>query len=126
MSQKLKLILFILLIILNVAVFLFNQRHDLARTTKAGNVQTVIINHHGFIPQHITCKHGEILSLVVRNEDGAAHNFVLEAYRIFSSDLRKGESTHIRFVPHRKGTFRFISDTPGVPEPAYEGVLYVQ
>jgi plastocyanin domain-containing protein len=121
-----KLAVLALLIILNIVAFFWNKQHDRILAIKAQGPQTIIINKHGFVPNRLVYKQGDVVSLIIHNQDDKTHNFVLADYYVFSPDLHKGETTRIQFTAVKKGNFSFVSDTPGYPELGYKGLLKVK
>ena len=119
-------ILFVLsLVVVNIAVFVWNQRHDRVFTLTTRMSHTIMITKGGFVPNKLTCKQGDTVSLVVRNTDNKVHNFTIPDYHIFSRDLQKDEFSTIEFKAIKKGSFSFVSDTPGYPENGFNGTLEV-
>lgn len=116
----------LILLAINVAVFTWNQQHGRVFTLTTQMSQTIMITKTGFSPKHLTCKQGDTVSLVIRNTDNQTHNFTLADYHIFSRDLKKDEMSTIEFQAVKKGTFTFISDTPGHPEVGFDGTLEVK
>jgi plastocyanin len=111
---------------LNATAFVWNKQHNKALPLTMRSPQTIVINKNGFLPNQLKFKQGETISLVIHNQDEKSHNFVLTDYHVFSRDLRKGETTTIKFTAVKKGNFIFFSDTSGFPETGYRGVFEVE
>lgn len=124
--RRTRLLFVLLLLAVNIAVFAWNQQHDRVFTLNTRLSQTIMITKDGFVPNKLTCKQGDTVSLVIRNTDGKSHNFTLPDYHIFSRDLQKDEVSTIEFKAIKQGTFAFMSDTPGYPENGFNGTLEVK
>lgn len=88
-------------------------------------VQTITISNAGFLPNKLTARKGEVISLTVINTDIRPHNLVIRDLQVSSIDLKPSQSTTLQFSVDQEGQFPFVSDTPGYPETGYQGVLIV-
>lgn len=88
--------------------------------------QTVTITNAGFVPNQLLFQEGDRISLMLVNSDSRPHNLVIGALKAFSANLQPNQSTTMEFAVEKKGTFDFISDSPGYPEAGYHGKLIVQ
>ncbi|WP_052947341.1 cupredoxin domain-containing protein [Aneurinibacillus tyrosinisolvens] len=121
--KKAKYMLPLFLAALNIGMFVWN--HEKTSQIQARASQTIMITSHGFTPNRLTYKQGDVISLAIHNTDDKQHNFVLGDYFIFSRNLTKGEMTTIQFTAHKKGSFTFFSDSPGHPEIGYKGEIEI-
>lgn len=113
------------LLLLNVTVFVW-KGYSSDRTHQIRAIQTITITSSGFSPNYLSFSDGDTVNLVVQNQDTKKHNFVLKDLFIFTHNLNPGESTTLKFKAYKRGTFTFVSDTPGTPEPGYKGTFVVK
>lgn len=122
--MKGKIVLPLLLLLLNVAFYLYNK--DSTQHVDTSSPKTIAISEHGFVPNELIFNKGDTISLVIRNMDRKTHNFVLPDFHIATRNLGAGDISTIQFKATKIGTFPFLSDTPGMPEPAYKGSLIIK
>lgn len=89
-------------------------------------VQTVTITNFGFMPNQLTFQEGDRISLMLVNGDTRPHNLVISEFKVFSANLQPNQSTTLEFTAAKKGTFDYISDSPGYPETGYQGKMIIQ
>ncbi|USG66701.1 cupredoxin domain-containing protein [Brevibacillus ruminantium] len=88
-------------------------------------MQTVTISNAGFLPNKLTARKGEIVSLTIINTDIRPHNLVIQELNVSSIDLKPSQSTTLQFAAAKEGQFPFVSNTPGYPETGYQGILII-
>jgi len=92
----------------------------------AVRTQTVTISSAGFLPNRITVREGDLVSLMIVNTDLKPHNFAIRDLKVVSSELKPSQSALLQFAARKKGSYAFVSDAPGYPETGYQGMLVIQ
>lgn len=92
----------------------------------ATRTQTVTISSAGFLPNRITAREGDLVSLMIVNTDLKPHNLAIRDLNISSSELKPSHSTLLQFAARKKGGYPFVSDAPGYPETGYQGLLVIE
>lgn len=115
-----------LLLLLNVSVFVYKGYGSDRTHPNIRGTEIISITPSGFSPNRIVVSKGDTVSLMVHNLDNKKHNFVLKDLYIFTHNLNPDETTSLKFKAYKKGTFPFVSDTPGKPEKGYAGVFVVK
>lgn len=92
----------------------------------ATRTQTVTISSAGFLPNRITVREGDLVSLMIVNTDLKPHNLAIHELKIASSELKPSQSALLQFSARKKGSYAFVSDTPGYPETGFQGMLIIQ
>lgn len=92
----------------------------------AARNQTVTISSAGFLPNRITVREGELVSLMIVNTDLKPHNLAIREMNVSSSELKPSQSTVLQFAARKKGEYPFVSDAPGYPETGYQGLLVIE
>ncbi|MFY0544375.1 cupredoxin domain-containing protein [Brevibacillus sp. H7] len=105
---------------------LHNQYRLQASSTTEQRVQTVTISNAGFLPSRLTYQEGDPISLSIVNADTRPHNLVIQDLQVYTANLKPNESAILQFSAAKKGTYSFVSDTPGYPEAGYRGLLIVE
>jgi len=59
-----------------------------------------------FTPNEIKVKQGDKVKIIFTNILGT-HNFILEAFNVFTKTIKDGESDTVEFTADKKGTFEF-------------------
>ncbi|WP_051331090.1 cupredoxin domain-containing protein [Aneurinibacillus terranovensis] len=121
--MKIRVVLPIILLLLNAAYYVYN--HHGSSHVEARSPQKIMITNQGFLPNRLTYKVGDTISISIHNIDIKTHNFVLKDFYIFTPDLTRGGMSTVTFQATKKGHFPFISDANGIPEPGYKGELVI-
>ena len=87
---------------------------------------TVSITDERITPNVIAVTAHQKTHLTIHNYGKKTHNFVLPAFFIFTPNLPPQQGTTVEFVPEKKGTFSYYSDTGGAPEPGLSGMFQVK
>lgn len=117
------------LIALAVTLVLLGTHHQYrlhASYPAAQRSQTITISSAGFLPNRISVREGEIVSLMVVNTDTRPHNLSIRELNVSSTELKPTQSTTLQFSAAKKGQFSFVSDSPGYPETGYLGLLVIE
>jgi uncharacterized cupredoxin-like copper-binding protein len=117
--------LFALALILGLLA-LHSQYRLQASSIAEQHVQTITITNTGFLPGRLNYQQGDQVSLAIVNRDTRPHNFVLEGCQVQSPTLKPNESTSLQFTASQRGTFLFVSNSPGDTEAGYRGVVVVE
>lgn len=117
------------LIALAVTLTLLGTHHQYRLHTSyaaAQRSQTVTISSAGFLPNRISVREGERVTLMVVNTDTRPHNLAIRELHVSSTELKPTQSTMLQFAAEKKGQFSFVSDSPGYPETGYQGVIVIE
>ncbi len=87
---------------------------------------TISITDERMVPNVIKVTAKQKTHFTIHNYGKKTHNFVLPAFYIFTPNLSPQEGTTVEFVPEKKGSFTFFSDTGGQPEPGLSGTIQVK
>ncbi|GAA4713452.1 cupredoxin domain-containing protein [Brevibacillus fulvus] len=88
--------------------------------------QPITITHSGFLPQNLHCRQGETVSLMITNIDNHVHNFTIPDLRVFSANIQPNQTATLEFKAGQKGTYLFVSNSPGYPETGYRGTVTIE
>ncbi len=75
------------------------------------HVVEVVANSRGFSPNNVSVEQGDILTLVIRSNDGRAHGFALDAFAIME-EINPRERVEISIPTQFPGTFTAYSFIP--------------
>ncbi|MFD2370466.1 cupredoxin domain-containing protein [Brevibacillus sp. GCM10020057] len=117
------------LIALTVTLALLGTHHQYRLHTSyaaSQRSQTITISSAGFLPNRISVREGEVVSLMIVNTDTRPHNLSIRDLNVSSSELKPTQSTMLQFSAEKKGQFTFVSDSPGYPETGYLGLLVIE
>ena len=86
-------------------LLLWTALASLAGVDHAQNPHTIAMTAHRFAfePNEITIKKGEPVILVIKSQD-VSHGLVIDDLGV-RTEVKKGESTEVRFDPEATGTF---------------------
>jgi len=117
--------LFLILVLLGLHSFT-STNHPSA-TVLQQKMSTISITQAGFLPNQLTKRVGEKITLMVVNQDTRPHNFTIEELHVHSATLKPGESTSLILENTlHKGVYSFISNPSGIPETGYLGQLSIE
>ncbi len=107
---------------------LWTHHHQRLHTSYAATTRshTVTISSAGFLPNQLTARAGERVSLMIVNADTRPHNLSIRDLNLSSTELKPTQSTMLQFSADKKGRFFFVSDAPGYPESGYQGMLVIE
>jgi len=117
------------LIALTVTLALLGTHHQYRLHTSyavSQRSQTVTISSAGFLPNRISAREGEHVSLMVVNTDTRPHNLSIRELNVSSTELKPTQSAMLQFAAEKKGRFSFVSDSPGYPETGFQGLLIIE
>jgi cytochrome c oxidase subunit II len=74
------------------------------RAAQTPNTISITASRFSYAPNEITVKKGEKVTLLITSAD-VTHGLVIEALGVSTTDLKKGKTTSVTFVPSITGTF---------------------
>ncbi|MCL6549089.1 MAG: cupredoxin domain-containing protein [Alicyclobacillus sp.] len=85
----------------------------------------IAITDQGFRPNRILAVINQPVHIVVVNKGRKVHQFSIPYFRIFTENLKPGQSSDVRFSPWEPGRFDMISDPSGQNRPEFRGDFIV-
>jgi plastocyanin len=83
-----------------------NPSGNVSAGPAGGNAELIVIEDRAFRPSTLEASPGEEIVVEITNEDGAAHDFAIDALKLNTGNIDPGEVATARFaVPD--GTTRF-------------------
>ena len=87
---------------------------------------TIHASAAGFEPAEIRVRAGEWVSLHLVNDDQVFHDLMLDGVENVDAPARPGQTSSIRFIIDKPGTYMFSSSVPGHTEAGMVGTLIVE
>ncbi len=111
----------LLLVLVHIAAFL-----NTSMETKAEASGIIVITNMGFVPKTLTFSEGEVVLLVIHNQDDQVHRLVIPKLNLSSPYLMKGEMATLRFTPHESGSFLYHVTASKFGDNGYTGTLIIK
>jgi len=88
-----------------------NKKATATGASSSGNGATVnlVAKDFMFEPATITATAGKPVTVAVKNEGQAEHNFTITSLKV-DKDIEKGESQTVTFTPTQSGTVQFFCE----------------
>jgi nitrosocyanin len=74
-----------------------------------GSIVNLVAKDFMFEPTTITAKAGQPITVTVKNEGQAEHNFSIDSLKV-NKDVEKGESQTVTFTPTQSGAIQFFCE----------------
>ncbi|WP_134684237.1 cupredoxin domain-containing protein [Brevibacillus migulae] len=117
----------LLLILILLGLHSFTSTNQPSATVLQQKMSTISITQAGFLPNQLSKRVGEKITLMVVNQDTRPHNFSIVKLHVHSATLKPGESTSLILEESlHKGVYPFISNPSGIPETGYSGQLSIE
>lgn len=80
-----------------------------SNTGGGGDTVNLVAKDFMFEPTTITATAGKPVTVTIKNEGQAEHNFSIESLKV-NKDIEKGESQTVTFTPTQSGTVQFFCE----------------
>jgi nitrosocyanin len=77
--------------------------------SSSGGGTTIEAQDFKFVPNTLTAKSGEAVTVTIKNTGQAEHNFSIESLKV-NKDIEKGESATVTFTPTQAGSIEFFCE----------------
>jgi Cu+-exporting ATPase len=98
---------------------------DRALTASAQQVR-VVASDMRFEPAMIEIRAGELVAVTVTNEDSVVHDWMVDGVANVDVPVRPGQTSTLRFVIDKPGTYEIMCSYPGHAEAGMVGELIVR
>ena len=116
-----------LAVIASVALITAGGVYAADRAIDAGAQQVVVVARDvRFEPSEIRIEAGRWTAVTFTNDDPIFHDWEVEGLANVDAGARPGQTTRLRFVIDRPGTYRFLCTVPGHEEAGMVGTLIVE
>ena len=91
----------------------------------AAKTTTVTAKEFKFVPDEITVRKGEPVSIILKDKGVLSHNLHIPALGVTPETIQSGDQEPIKFTPEKTGTFEFFCAVPGHKQAGMKGTLKV-
>lgn len=85
------------------------QATGAASSGSGGATVNLVAKDFAFSPTTITATAGKPVTVTIKNEGQAEHNFSIESLKV-NKDIEKGESQTVTFTPTQSGSLQFFCE----------------